>query len=194
LGYDMVGEYVDRKSGRNGQRERAAFSRLFSDVKRRRLDLMVFWSLNRFSREGIRKTIGYLQRLDALGVRFRSHTKPYLNTDNELIFHIVLVVKPYYAQLEAVRISERTKAGLARARAQGRAIGRPDGFERCREDVARLRTEDISKREMCRRTGLSYNTLKKYLARLDAGAAASGNGDPGSVGSGASAAKAGRRA
>ncbi len=46
---------------------------------------MVFWSLDRFSREGIRKTILYLQRLDALGVRFKSYTEAYLDTDNELV-------------------------------------------------------------------------------------------------------------
>ncbi|HEV2093791.1 MAG TPA: recombinase family protein [Rubrobacter sp.] len=139
LGYDLVGEYVDRESGRKGRGERSGFVRLFEDAERRRLDLVMFWSLDRFSRDGIRKTIGYLQRLDHLGVRFRSHTEPYLTTDNELIAHIVLGVTSYYAQLEAARISERTKAGLKRARAQGKAIGRPDGFERWSPELASMR-------------------------------------------------------
>ncbi len=121
-GYTLVGEYVDWESGRKGRRERSEFARLFEDAERRRLDLVMFWSLDRFSREGIRKTISYLQRLDHLGVRFRSHTEPYLDTSNELIAHIVLGVTAYYAQLEALRISDRTKAGLERARAQGKVI------------------------------------------------------------------------
>lgn len=129
---------------------------------------MLFWSLDRFSREGIRKTIGYLQHLEACGVRFKSYTEPFLDTENELIAHIVLGVTSYYAQLEAQRISDCTKAGLARARAQGKAIGRPDGLERWRDTIAGLRDEGLSNKERCRRTDLSYNTLKKYLVCLDA--------------------------
>ena len=177
-GYELVGEYVDRESGRKGRRERAEFARLFSDAERRRLDLVYFWSLDRFSREGIRKTIGYLQRLDALGVRFRSHTEPYLNTDNELIAHIVLGVTSYYAELEAQRISERTKAGLARARASGKVIGRPDGFGRWRETLEAMRTDGYGKKRMSRETRLSYNTVKKYLERMDAEASDGEVGNP----------------
>ena len=116
-GHELVGVYVDRESGRKGKRERSEFAQMFKDAERRRFDVLRFWALDRFSREGIRKTLGYLQQLDHLGVRFRSHTEPYLDTSNELLAHIVLGVTAYYAQLEAVRISDRTKAGLARARA-----------------------------------------------------------------------------
>ena len=71
-------EFVDRESGRKGPRERSAFAAVFEAAERREFDTLVFWSLDRFSREGIRKTIAYLQRLEALGVRFRSYTEPYL--------------------------------------------------------------------------------------------------------------------
>lgn len=57
---------------------------------------MLFWALDRFSREGIRKTIAYLEHLDACGVAFKSYTEPFLDTDNELITHIVLGVTSYY--------------------------------------------------------------------------------------------------
>ena len=131
-------------------------------------DLLRFWALDRFSREGIRKTIGYLQRLDHLGVRFKSHTEPYLNTDNELIAHIVIGVTSYYAQLEAQRISDRTKAGLARARASGKVIGRPDGFEQWRPVLESMIENGYGKKRMSRETGLSYNTIKSYLQRMEA--------------------------
>jgi DNA invertase Pin-like site-specific DNA recombinase len=167
-GEELVGVYVDRESGRKGRRERSGFAKLFEDAERKRFDLVRFWALDRFSREGIRKTISYLQRLDHLGVRFTSHTEPYLNTDNELIAHIVLGVTSYYAELEAQRISERTKAGLARARASGKAIGRPDGFGRWRETLEAMRAEGYGTKRMSRETRLSYNTVKKYLTRLDA--------------------------
>jgi len=168
-GYEVVEVYVDRESGRKSRAERKEFGRMLDDAERRRFEVLLFWSLDRFSREGIRKTLAYLQRLDVCGVRFRSYTEPYLNTDNELIAHIVLGVTAHYAQAEALRIGERTKAGLERARAQGKVLGRPDGYERWRGKLAAMRDEgSFSKAEMARRTGLSVNTVKRYLKRLEA--------------------------
>ncbi len=165
-GYTVAGEYVDRESGRKGKRERAAFARLFEDAAHRRFDLVLFWSLDRFSREGIRKTILYLQQLDGLGVRFKSYTEAYLDTDNELVSHILLGVLSYFAELEAKKISERTKAGLDRARANGKQLGRPSKFEQHRDALARMTGEGISKKEMARRTGLTIKTVRKYLAMI----------------------------
>jgi DNA invertase Pin-like site-specific DNA recombinase len=51
-GHDLVGEYVDRVSGRKGMGER-----LFEDTSRRRFDCVLFWALDRFSREGMVPTI-----------------------------------------------------------------------------------------------------------------------------------------
>ena len=167
-GHELVAEYVDRESGTRGRRERKDFDRMFADAARRRFDVVLFWALDRFSREGIRKTIAYLERLDACGVAFKSYTEPFLDTDNELIAHIVLGVTSYYAQQEALRISERTKAGLERARKNGKVLGRPDGFEGWAPVLARMREREFSQGRMSRETGLSYNTVKKYLRRLGA--------------------------
>jgi DNA invertase Pin-like site-specific DNA recombinase len=165
----LVAEYVDRESGTRGRRERKDFDRMFADAARRRFDVLLFWALDRFSREGIRKTIAYLQRLDDCGVAFKSYTEPFLDTDNELIAHIVLGVTSYYAQQEALRISERTKAGLERARRNGKALGRPDGFERWAPVLMEMKDKEFSQGRMSRETRLSYNTVKKYLKRLEAG-------------------------
>ncbi len=168
-GHELVGEYVDRESGTMGRRERRDFDRMFGDAARRRFDVLLFWALDRFSREGIRKTIAYLERLDQCGVAFKSYTEPFLDTDNELIAHIVLGVTSYYAQQEALRISDRTKAGLERARRSGKVLGRPDGFERWAPVLAGMKEQDFSQGRMSRETGLSYNTVKKYLNRLQDG-------------------------
>lgn len=162
----LVAEYVDRESGTKGRRERKDFDRMFADAAKRRFDVLLFWALDRFSREGIRKTIAYLERLDACGVAFKSYTEPFLDTDNELIAHIVLGVTSYYAQQEALRISDRTKAGLERARRSGKVLGRPDGFERWAPVLTSMREREFSQGRMARETGLSYNTVKKYLKRL----------------------------
>jgi DNA invertase Pin-like site-specific DNA recombinase len=166
-GYVLAGEFVDHESGRKGRRERSGFDEMFQAAEQRDFDVLVFWSLDRFSREGIRKTIYYLQQLEALGVGFRSYTEPYLNTENELVSHILLAVMSYFAEYEAKKISRRTKAGLERARAEGKQIGRPSKFAEHKETLMELKEEGASKAEMKRRTGLAYNTVKKYLKRIE---------------------------
>lgn len=166
-GHELVAEYVDRESGTRGRWERKDFDRMFADAAKRRFDVLLFWALDRFSREGIRKTIAYLQRLDDCGVSFKSYTEPFLDTDNELIAHIVLGVSSYYAQQEALRISDRTKAGLERAKRNGKVLGRPDGFDRWVPILTEMKEQKLSQGRISRETGLSYNTVKKYLKRLD---------------------------
>jgi DNA invertase Pin-like site-specific DNA recombinase len=167
-GYQVAGEYVDHESGRKGRRERSGFNRVFEAAENREFDLLLFWSLDRFSREGIRKTIAYLRQLDALGVGFPSYTEPYLSTENELVRHILLGVLSYLAEMEANKISRRTKAGMERARAEGKQIGRPSKFDQYRAELEAMVREGCSEAEMKRRTGLAYNTVKKYLRRIEA--------------------------
>ncbi|MEP0873497.1 recombinase family protein [Trichocoleus desertorum AS-A10] len=166
-GWQVVATYIDRESGRKGKRERGDFSRMFEDAAKQKFDVLVFWSLDRFSREGIRKTIAYLQQLSNLGCRFKSYTEPLLDTENELVAHIVVGVLVYLAQQEAVRISERTKAGLQRVRSQGKILGRPNGLEQWKNQLAELQAAGYSQGKIARETSLSYSTVKRYLARLE---------------------------
>jgi DNA invertase Pin-like site-specific DNA recombinase len=113
-GDTIVEEYVDQESGRTDKRK--AFARLFEDAHRRRFDCVLFWALDRFSREGMVPTIMHLQRLAGYGVGFHSYTEAHLATDNELVRNILLALLASLAKVEAQKISERTKAGMARAR------------------------------------------------------------------------------
>ena len=76
-GYDLTDEYFDHESSRKGRRERKAFDRMYETVESREFDVLVYWSLDRFSREGIRKTISYLRNRipletkDEIGSRIR---------------------------------------------------------------------------------------------------------------------------
>jgi DNA invertase Pin-like site-specific DNA recombinase len=148
MGWQVYAVYVDKESGRKGRKERREFSRLFEDAARRRFDVLLFWSLDRFTREGIRKTIYYLQQLDGYRVRFKSYTEPLLDTDNELVAHIIIGVLSYFAQQEAVRISERTKAGLQRLKKQGKTLGRPNGFKEWKDQLRIMRKAGYSQGRM----------------------------------------------
>jgi DNA invertase Pin-like site-specific DNA recombinase len=121
-GWIIVCEYVDRVSGKNGDREQ--FQELFAAASRREFDVVLFWALDRFSREGVFSTLQYLQRLTAHGVGYRSFTEQYLDSCG-LFKDAVISILATIAKQERIRLSERTIAGLERARAKGRLAGRP---------------------------------------------------------------------
>jgi DNA invertase Pin-like site-specific DNA recombinase len=71
-GWTLVREYVDRASGKRGDREQ--FEKMFVAASRREFDCLLFWSLDRLSREGTLETLNHLQRLTQYGVNYRSFT------------------------------------------------------------------------------------------------------------------------
>src|SRR5438874_895957 len=105
-GWTLEKEYVDRVTGA-GKKERPQFQQMLQDASRRKFDLLLYWSLDRLSREGIVKTIGYLEQLRGWGVGWRSYTQPFLDTGNEMVNSIVLSVLAAVAKQERVTISER---------------------------------------------------------------------------------------
>ncbi len=121
-GWKVSREYVDVATRKNGDREQ--FKALFSAASRREFELVLFWSLDRFSREGVYETLTYLQTLTQYGVGYRSFTEQYLDSCG-MFRDAVISILAVIAKQERVRLSERTLAGLARARAQGRIGGRP---------------------------------------------------------------------
>lgn len=158
--YEIYKIYEDHESGAKGRKERAAFDLMFREARQSKFKLILFWSLDRFSREGIFKTMMYLKQLDEYGIKFQSYTEEYLSTDNELVSQILLSVMSYFAKLEREKISERTKAGLERARLKGQQIGRPNKND-LRDKIQRLRTEK-SVREVANILCISAGTVMKY--------------------------------
>ena len=69
---------MDVASGKSGDREQ--FKALFAAASRREFDLVLFWSLDRFSREGVFETLKHLQTLTGYGVGYRSFTEQYLDS------------------------------------------------------------------------------------------------------------------
>ena len=120
-GHTIVAEYQDIASG---TRRREHLDDLFADARRRKFDLVAIWSLDRLTREGPLQTLLYLQRLTAMGVRVYSQQEPYLDPSLPFYESIVAFLADI-AKWERVRRSERTLAGLQRARKQGKRLGRP---------------------------------------------------------------------
>ena len=132
-------------------------------ASQKKFDLLLFWALDRLSREGIVKTIGYLEQLKGWGVGWRSYTQPFLDTGNEMTTGIVLSVLAAVAKQERITISERTKAGLARAVKEGATLGRRP--VRVNIDKARtLQQEGLGLRPIAKKLGCSVNTLQRALS------------------------------
>ena len=100
---------------------------MLKDARTHKFDIVLVWSLDRFSREGIRNNLNYLERLKKHNVTFKSYTEPLIDTGQEGVWEIIFAILSWVAKREAIRISERTKAGLERAKAQGKQLGRPKG-------------------------------------------------------------------
>jgi DNA invertase Pin-like site-specific DNA recombinase len=115
--WDVVVIYRDEASAKNGDRK--GFKSLFADAARHRFDVVLFWSLDRLTREGTFKTHCYLRQLTDCGVKFKSFTEQYV--DSLGVFGDAIIgLLAAMAQQERVRISDRTKAGIQRAKAQGK--------------------------------------------------------------------------
>ena len=167
-GHEITDEYVEHESGRKGTAERKEFARLFQDASQRKFDMVLVWSLDRFSREGMARTVGHLQRLDRAGVAFHSFTEEMLSTENELVRDILIAVMASLAKQEAVKISQRTKAGLERAKASGKRLGRPPVSTAIIAKIQKLREADpsMSERQLAKETGVGKSTVRKVLQRL----------------------------
>jgi DNA invertase Pin-like site-specific DNA recombinase len=161
--WTVVHEYVDRASGKRGDREQ--FQRMFAAASRREFDCLLFWSLDRLSREGTVETLNHLQRLTGYGINYRSFTEQYLDSTG-VFKEAVIGILAAVAMQERVRLSERTIAGLQRAKAQGRVGGRPrveDAEPRLLAKIGRLRSEGWSIRVIAGKVGKSPNTILRLL-------------------------------
>jgi DNA invertase Pin-like site-specific DNA recombinase len=159
----VVTEFCDVVSG-SGKKDRANFERMMLAASRREFDVVVFWSLDRLSREGIVKTLGYLEQLRCWGIGWRSYTQPFLDTGNDVVNGIVLSVLAAVAKQERITISERTKAGLVRARRAGKQLGRRAVYVDVKA-AKKLQGEGLGVRGVAARLGISVNTLRNRLDR-----------------------------
>jgi DNA invertase Pin-like site-specific DNA recombinase len=125
LSFEVVKEYTDHASGGNSNRPQ--FQQMLEDATKRKFDMVLVWSLDRFSREGISNTLGYLERLDKNGVGLKSLQESWLDTTDNGVGKLLLAIMSWIASQERQRISERTKAGLKVALANGKKLGRPSG-------------------------------------------------------------------
>jgi DNA invertase Pin-like site-specific DNA recombinase len=163
-GWGIAIEFIDTVTG-SGRKARPRFDAMMVAASQKQFDLLLFWRLDRFSREGVRKTLQYLTLLDSYGVAWRSFMEPYLDSCGPMK-DVVISLFATFAQQERIAISDRTKAGLQRAIKQGKTLGR----RAVMVDVSRvlkLRREGLGLRPIAKQLKISVNTIAKALRDAD---------------------------
>jgi DNA invertase Pin-like site-specific DNA recombinase len=160
-GWKIVGEYVDE--GVSGSKEsRPQLNRLMADARRRRLDAVLCWKIDRFGRS-LKHLVNALADLDAYGVAFIS-LKDNLDLSTpsgRLMFQIIGAM----AEFERALCQERVRAGLKNARANGKTLGRPRAMVDAAQ-IASLRASGASWQRIADQMGIGVGTACRALQTL----------------------------
>jgi DNA invertase Pin-like site-specific DNA recombinase len=159
--WQIFDNYIDQESGSTS--DRAEFQRMFANASKRKFDLVLFWALDRFSREGVLDTLQHFNRLESYGVSYKSYTEPFFDSCG-VFKDAVVAIMATLAKQERVKRAERTRAGLAIARAKGKTLGRPKTIKAHTAEIARLRAQGHSGRAIARELGISDRSVRRLAA------------------------------
>ena len=164
-GWKLVHTFEDVMSGGKRERDRPGFAAMFKAAHQRKFDILVFWALDRVTREGTRATLNYLQRLESKGVDYVSYQEQWLDSTGPFK-DVMISMFATLAKEERARISERTIAGLKVARDRGKRLGRPAlSDETVRTVLALNRDAGIGARKIAKRTGFPLGTVNAILRK-----------------------------
>jgi putative DNA-invertase from lambdoid prophage Rac len=136
-GWEVVKVYEEQESAWKAGHQRE-LARLLDDARKRRFDMMLVWALDRLSREGPLAILTLVNILKNCGVKVISYQESWTEAPGEL-GELLYALTGWVARMESQRRSERTRAGLARVKAQGKRLGRPQGSKDKRKRRRRQR-------------------------------------------------------
>lgn len=156
-GFALHKEYIDKESGAKDTRE--ALNALLDDCRKRKVDVILVWRLDRFGRS-LKHLVLTLDELKGLGVDFISYKEniDLTTSTGQLMFHLLAA----FAEFERNLIRERVKAGLNNARAKGKKLGRPNAAVDP-DKVRELRRAGKSIRKIAEELGVSTTPVLKVL-------------------------------
>jgi DNA invertase Pin-like site-specific DNA recombinase len=137
---------------------------MLAGAARGEFSLLLVYAVDRISREGATWVFSNLARLTSYAVKFHSFAEPHLSTVGPF-GDVVLAMYATFAKLERDKLIERTKAGLDRARSEGKVIGRPKVAVNASE-IAAMRERGLSWSQIRQATGISKGTAQRSVANL----------------------------
>src|SRR5712691_6018379 len=163
-GFVPAGEYVDYASGTRD--DRPQYQALLAAARKRHIDVVLVWRYDRFARS-TQALVQALKEFHRLGVDFISYQENIDTTtpQGEMIFTVLASL----AQFESTLISERVKAGMTRARAQGKRISRAPIAKGIQVRIAELHAQGTSLHQISKQLGIGYGTVWNYVQHAKAG-------------------------
>ena len=159
-GYEVVDIYVDEGVS-SMKSNRPQFLRILDDARKRKIDLILTYRIDRFSRS-VRELLNTMQLLNEYGCGFMSYSNREMDTttsSGKFLFQILASV----SELERSIISERTKLKLNYIRSKGKILGRP--IKADYQTVYVLRDKGLSLSKIGKATGIVSSTVSKILKK-----------------------------
>ena len=162
-GHEIVAIYDDNGvSGAKGREYRVEFDKLLKGAVRREFDLVAAWSVDRLGRS-LQDLVGFLQELHGSGVDLYLHQQALDTTTpgGKAMFQMMGV----FAEFERSMISERVKSGLARAKSNGKTLGRPKVSDEVEGQIRELRSEGKGILAIAKELGIGTSTVQRVVAQ-----------------------------
>ena len=155
-------------SGASGRDRRPAFDQLHRLITRREIDVVMAWSVDRLGRS-LQDLVAFLEELRGGRCELYLHQQGVDTTTagGRALFQMLGV----FAEFERAIIQERIKAGIARARAEGKHLGRPRTPAATEQAIRDALAEGLSIRQAAARCGVGLGTVQRIKGELAAGAA-----------------------
>ena len=158
--FDVMGEFIDYASGTT--QDRIQYKLMMAAAKKRKLDVVLVWRYDRFARS-TQALVNAMKEFQSMGIDFISYQENIDTTTptGELIFHVMASL----VQFESSLISQRVKAGMARAKAQGKRISRPTISIDRQNEIFELQKSGLSMNKISKQLGIAYGTVYNYLSK-----------------------------
>lgn len=163
-GWEIVEVYQDQGiSGAKGRAQRPAFDAMCKDATRRRFDVVMAWSVDRLGRS-LQDLVAFLSDLHQQGIDLFLHQQGIDTTtaSGKAMFQMMGV----FAEFERAMIRERVNAGLARAKSEGKTLGRPKVAADKTSAIRASLAAGHSVRAVAKSTGASVGTVHRVKASL----------------------------
>jgi len=160
-GWEIAAVFDDNGvSGAKGREHRKQFDQLIKDATRGKFDLVAAWSVDRLGRS-LQDLIAFLNELHSVGCDLYLHQQGVDTTTpaGKAMFQMLGV----FAEFERSMIQERVKAGLIRAKANGKTLGRPSIPDQTRKRVLRAKEKGLSLRKIAAEAGVSVGTVYNVI-------------------------------
>jgi len=163
-GWEIVEVYKDEGiSGAKGRDQRPAFDRLLKDANRRRFDIIAAWSVDRLGRS-LQHLVAFLDDIHHLGVDLYLHQQGLDTTTpaGKAMFQMLGV----FSEFERAMIRERVNAGLARAKASGKVLGRPKTDSRQEAAILETLKQGTGILKTAKQHGVGTSVVQRLKASL----------------------------